>query len=84
MGFTNNPEQKFFKELQDRQGEFGISDIQLGRTTLDEVFLNIAKQAELESAAAEGRMETLTLTSGASVQASGFFFFFYFMYSKIS
>ncbi|XP_030937865.1 ABC transporter A family member 2-like isoform X2 [Quercus lobata] len=59
---------KFFEELQDRQGEFGISDIQLGLTTLDEVFLNIAKQAELESAAAEGRMETLTLTSGASVQ----------------
>ncbi|XP_050255430.1 ABC transporter A family member 2-like [Quercus robur] len=59
---------KFFEELQDRQGEFGISDIQLGLTTLEEVFLNIAKQAELESAAAEGRMETLTLTSGASVQ----------------
>ncbi|KAK7836999.1 abc transporter a family member 2 [Quercus suber] len=58
---------KFFEELQDRQGEFGISDIQLGLTTLEEVFLNIAKQAELESAAAEGRMETLTLTSGASV-----------------
>ena len=85
MGFTNNPEQKFFDELQDRQGEFGISDIQLGLTTLEEVFLNIAKQAELESAAAEGRMETLTLTSGASVQVSGIFFFFFFkMYSKIS
>lgn len=83
MGFTNNPEQKFFEELQDRQGEFGISDIQLGLTTLEEVFLNIAKQAELESAAAEGRMETLTLTSGASVQASGIFFFWK-MYSKIS
>ncbi|XP_021733802.1 ABC transporter A family member 2-like isoform X2 [Chenopodium quinoa] len=55
-------------ELQDRQQEFGVSDIQLGLTTLEEVFLNIARQAELETAAAEGRMETLTLSSGALVQ----------------
>ncbi|KAH1254766.1 ABC transporter A family member 2 [Glycine max] len=58
----------FFSELQDREKEFGISDIQLGLTTLEEVFLNIARQAELESAAAEGRLVTLTLTSGESVQ----------------
>ncbi|KAJ1401643.1 P-loop containing nucleoside triphosphate hydrolase [Sesbania bispinosa] len=58
----------FFSELQDREEEFGISDIQLGLTTLEEVFLNIAKQAELESAAAEGSLVTLTLTSGESVQ----------------
>lgn len=31
-------------------------------------FLNIARQAELESAAAEGSLATLTLTSGTSVQ----------------
>ncbi|KAL2935162.1 ABC transporter A family member 2 [Bienertia sinuspersici] len=54
-------------ELQDKQREFGIADIQLGLTTLEEVFLNIARQAELESAAADGRMETLTLTSGTQV-----------------
>ncbi|KAG2679192.1 hypothetical protein I3760_11G039700 [Carya illinoinensis] len=59
---------KFFEELEHREREFGISDIQLGLTTLEEVFLNIARQAELESAAAEGRMATLSLTSGASVQ----------------
>ncbi|KAK2995142.1 hypothetical protein RJ640_010569 [Escallonia rubra] len=58
----------FFAELQDRQNEFGIADIQLGLTTLEEVFLNIAKKAELESAAAEGRFVTLTLSSGASVE----------------
>ncbi|KAF5933663.1 hypothetical protein HYC85_029834 [Camellia sinensis] len=58
----------FFAELQDRQGEFGIADIQLGLTTLEEVFLNIARQAELESAAAEGSLATLALTSGNSVQ----------------
>ncbi|KAI4336023.1 hypothetical protein L6164_014601 [Bauhinia variegata] len=58
----------FFDELQDKKDEFGISDIQLGLTTLEEVFLNIAKQAELESAAAEGSLVTLTLPSGESAQ----------------
>ncbi|KAG5230027.1 ABC transporter family member [Salix suchowensis] len=58
----------FFAELQARQGEFNVSDIQLGLATLDEVFLNIAKQAELENAAAEGKTVTLDLTSGKSVQ----------------
>lgn len=64
------PKQKFFEELQDRKEEFGISDIQLGLTTLEEVFLNIAKKAELESAAADGSLTTLTLTSGESVKVS--------------
>ncbi|XP_012080230.1 ABC transporter A family member 2 isoform X2 [Jatropha curcas] len=59
---------KFFTELEDRQQEFRIADIQIGLTTLEEVFLNIAKQAELESAAAEGRLVTLSLTSGVSVE----------------
>ncbi|CAJ2676962.1 unnamed protein product [Trifolium pratense] len=58
----------FFEELQDREEEFGISDIQLGLTTLEEVFLNIARQAELESATAEGSLVTLTLTSGESAE----------------
>ncbi|XP_042506443.1 ABC transporter A family member 2-like [Macadamia integrifolia] len=58
----------FFAELQEREREFGISDIQLGLTTLEEVFLNIAKQAELESAVAEGATVTLTLTSGTSLE----------------
>lgn len=58
----------FFAELEDRKSEFGIADVQLGLTTLEEVFLNIAKKAELENAAAEGRFTTLTLPSGTSVQ----------------
>lgn len=62
--------QNFFAELEDRKAEFGIADIQLGLTTLEEVFLNIAKKAELESAAAEGSFATLTLNSGLSVQVS--------------
>ncbi|XP_020104901.1 ABC transporter A family member 2-like [Ananas comosus] len=59
---------EFFAELQDREREFGISDIQLGLTTLEEVFLNIAKQAELESSAAEGNLVVLNLSSGTSLQ----------------
>ncbi|KAJ6794728.1 putative ABC transporter A family member 2 [Iris pallida] len=58
----------FFAELQDRENELGISDIQLGLTTLEEVFLNIAKQAELESSSAEGTLVALTISSGASIQ----------------
>ncbi|KAJ0048785.1 hypothetical protein Pint_15238 [Pistacia integerrima] len=58
----------FFKELQDREREFGIADIQLGLSTLEEVFLNIAKQAELDNAAAEGTLVTLNLSSGALIE----------------
>lgn len=62
-------DQKFFDELEERKGELGISDVQLSLTTLEEVFLNIAKQAELESAAADGTMVSLTLTtSGHTVE----------------
>ncbi|KAM3381069.1 ABC transporter A family member 2 [Capsicum galapagoense] len=57
----------FFAELQAREMEFGISDIQLGLTTLEEVFLNIARQAELEDVA-EGSSATLTLNTGLSLQ----------------
>lgn len=63
-------EQRFFADLQEKENEFGISDIQLGLTTLEEVFLNIAGQAELENAAAEGSLATLTLSSGGSIQVN--------------
>ncbi|CAN6916939.1 unnamed protein product [Brassica oleracea] len=59
---------KFFDELQDKETEIGISDIQLGLATLEEVFLNIARKAELESAAVDGTTSTLELTSGSSVE----------------
>ncbi|KAL5816491.1 hypothetical protein ACOSQ3_024869 [Xanthoceras sorbifolium] len=58
----------FFAELEDRQGECGIADIQLSLTTLEEVFLNIAKMAELEIAVSEGRMVAVTLDSGISLE----------------
>ncbi|GFP99357.1 ABC transporter a family member 2 [Phtheirospermum japonicum] len=56
------------KLLKNREKEFFIADIQLGLTTLEEVFLNIAKKAELETAAAEGTFASLILNSGVSVQ----------------
>ncbi|KAH0942798.1 hypothetical protein HID58_002435 [Brassica napus] len=58
----------FFEELQYRESEFGISDIQLGLATLEEVFLNIARWAELESPTAEGTVVTLELESGILVE----------------
>ncbi|KAF3783029.1 ATP-binding cassette sub-family A member 3 [Nymphaea thermarum] len=60
----------FFVELQEREQELGISDIQLGLTTLEEVFLNIAKKAELEYASSEGNLVTLNLSSGPSIEIS--------------
>ncbi|KAH7443557.1 hypothetical protein KP509_02G040100 [Ceratopteris richardii] len=59
---------EFFDELQDKQLAFGIADIQMSLTTLEEVFLNIARKAELESAAEEGRFETVILPNGTSMK----------------
>ncbi|XP_062114912.1 ABC transporter A family member 2-like [Humulus lupulus] len=59
----------FLTELQDRESKFGITDIQIGLTPLEEVFMNITRQAELENAMTEGRFVTLNLTtSGTSVE----------------
>ncbi|OAY80034.1 ABC transporter A family member 2, partial [Ananas comosus] len=75
---------EFFAELQDREREFGISDIQLGLTTLEEVFLNIAKQAELESSAAEGNLVVLNLSSGTSLQVQSISLIFIYCYCLIT
>ncbi|XP_058181556.1 ABC transporter A family member 11-like [Rhododendron vialii] len=58
---------KFFTELQERETEFGISDMQLNLTTLEDVFLNVATKAALENAADENNMTTLVLESGKSL-----------------
>nr|GLL35566.1 ABC transporter A family member 9-like [Ipomoea trifida] len=59
---------EFFKEMENRKSDFGIQNVQIGLSTLEEVFLSIAQKAELESATAEGNVKTLTLPSGASIQ----------------
>jgi len=51
----------FFRLLEHRKTQLGVTDLQMGLTTLEEVFLTITKQADLENAAAEGRVETLTI-----------------------
>ena len=45
----------FLKNLEDQKKDLGINDIQISLTSLEEVFLSIARKAELEAAAAEGR-----------------------------
>ncbi|MCD7471869.1 hypothetical protein HAX54_012613 [Datura stramonium] len=42
--------------------------LSLGLTTLEEVSMNIAKRADVETAIAEGRFKTLTLSSGISIE----------------
>ncbi|XP_009629715.1 ABC transporter A family member 11-like [Nicotiana tomentosiformis] len=60
--------ENFFAELENRELEFGILNIQIGITTLEEVFLNIAKKAELEVAASEETIMPLILPSGTTLQ----------------
>ncbi|URD75953.1 ABC transporter [Musa troglodytarum] len=57
----------FFVELQDREKEFGILDIQLGLTTLEEVFLKMARPAELDSSSTED-LVTLDLSPRFTIQ----------------
>ena len=45
----------FLKMLEGKRKDLGITDIQISLTSLEEVFLSIAKRAELEAAVAEGR-----------------------------
>ncbi|KAK6920841.1 hypothetical protein RJ641_014519 [Dillenia turbinata] len=58
----------FFEELENRQRDLEIADIQISLTTLEEVFLNISRKAELQNALEDGRAETLKTTSGISVK----------------
>lgn len=60
--------QNFFAELDNRKTELGILNIQIGLSTLEEVFLSIAKKAELEGAASEGTIKPLILPSGTTLQ----------------
>ncbi|CDP14838.1 unnamed protein product [Coffea canephora] len=59
-------------KLEMRESEFGIKSIQLGLGTLEEVFLNIAKKAALQTFNPKENTKTLTLPSGATLQARTF------------
>jgi len=60
------------EELLAKVVEFEIHDLQLSLTSLEEVFLEIAKQAELDAAEYEGRKEKLQIlsTRGKKIFAS--------------
>ncbi|KAI7842323.1 hypothetical protein COHA_003963 [Chlorella ohadii] len=45
----------FLKRLDAARQQLGVSDVQIGLASLEEVFLTIARRAEMEAAAAEGR-----------------------------
>lgn len=60
--------QDFFRELSWRQTSLGVTSLQLSMTTLEDVFLRIARMAELEVAAAEGRYATVALPSGVIIK----------------
>lgn len=77
------PKYRIFLRSFKIEREYGIAYIQLGLATLEEVFLNIARQAELEAATAEGRLFTLTLPSGASVRVKNTTSFLLFLYTSI-
>eukprot|EP00850_Spirogloea_muscicola_P008456 SM000045S16201 [mRNA] locus=s45:178603:184208:+ [translate_table: standard] len=47
----------FFATLQERKATLGVTDCQLSLTTLEEVFLKIAQEAELENTSSESRFE---------------------------
>jgi len=51
----------FFKRMDNEMVDFHISDIQISLTTLEEVFLTIARKAELEAAVEEGISTTVSL-----------------------
>ncbi|KAL3145132.1 hypothetical protein ABBQ38_001736 [Trebouxia sp. C0009 RCD-2024] len=57
---------EFLQELEAAGPELGVADININLTSLEEVFLTIARKAEVEAAALEGRStETIHLPDGA-------------------
>jgi len=53
---------QFLDVLRQNRDRMGITDVQMGLTTLEEVFLTIATNAERAAAAAEGKSATLLVT----------------------
>jgi energy-coupling factor transporter ATP-binding protein EcfA2 len=57
-----------FAELEARRVELGIVDLQIEMSTLEDVFLKIAKDSEVEEAIRDNRKTAVTLSSGEVVQ----------------
>ncbi|EFJ52653.1 hypothetical protein VOLCADRAFT_85850 [Volvox carteri f. nagariensis] len=59
----------FLVELEANRGSLGITDVQLSLTSLEEVFLNIARKAEMEAATAAGKSSvTHVMDDGSKLQ----------------
>ncbi|GLI66002.1 hypothetical protein VaNZ11_009613 [Volvox africanus] len=59
----------FLAELEARRDSLGITDVQLSLTSLEEVFLNIARKAEMEAATASGHASVKhTMDDGTRLQ----------------
>jgi hypothetical protein len=54
----------FFEELERRREELGVSDVQLSMSTLEDVFLKVATESELEEAKKSNKTIAVTLKSG--------------------
>ena len=59
----------FLSLLEQGRAHLGLTDVQMSLTSLEEVFLTIAKAAELEAAAAEGATKrSIPLNDGATLE----------------
>ncbi|KXZ51812.1 hypothetical protein GPECTOR_11g253 [Gonium pectorale] len=59
----------FLRDLEASRDTLGITDVQLSLTSLEEVFLNIARRAEMEAAAVSGQRDvTHTMDDGTRMQ----------------
>ena len=59
---------EFFGALQQQQADLGVADIQVGMSSLEDVFLTIAREAEAEEAQERGVKEKVKLRSGEDVE----------------
>ncbi|KAK4480244.1 hypothetical protein RD792_013308 [Penstemon davidsonii] len=57
----------FFADLERKENEFGILNTEIGLATLEEVFLNISRKAEVENVDETDESMQVTLPSGATV-----------------
>ena len=57
-----------FAEVEARREELGIADVQIAMSTLEDVFLKIAKDSEVEEATRLNITTDVTLSSGEVVK----------------
>lgn len=58
----------FLAALKEQQGRLGVTDVQISLTSLEDVFLRIAQQAEQEAAAASGTKHKVFTPDGRELE----------------